>query len=150
LGVRYGATSSTRFAGYATMVAGVMRVLCQAPVPQMVAIEGYTGKSGLRTTAEAIEIGALLRAKVLARRWRLIEAPTSAVRAFVTGDSKATVGEMMHALDSLYPHRVSGGGLGPYGTAYALAQMARCAVHPSGYGEQQSRVIVATHVLAAH
>ena len=148
LGVRYGATSCTRFAGYAAMVSGVMRVLNQAPVPQMVAIEGYTGKSGLRTTAEAIEIGALLREKILAHRWRLIEAPTSAIRAFVTGNCKANVGDMMHALDTLYPNSVSGGRLGPYATAYALAQMARCAVHPSAYGEQQYQVIFETEMLA--
>ena len=123
-----------RFERYRALLGGLRDAIAAAGRPSAVAIEGCELIASRRYHMHVLEQGTLLRYALLVAGVAVTEVPPITVREFATGNSWAR--------DPLMVERLAQGfGASLYGPdeamAYALAQIARCLLHPDQYDSRR-------------
>jgi hypothetical protein len=127
-----------RFERYRILVRGVRDAIAAAGSPVAVAIESCELLVSRRYHLHVLEHGALLRYSLLAAGLALTEVPPITVRQFATGDSWARDPLVTERLEQAFGASLYGPG---ETMAYALAQIARCLVHPENYDPRRRQTL---------
>jgi hypothetical protein len=134
-----------RFAVYNALARGVAARLARSKPPSLVAIQGYTFGSADSRNLTQTEMGALVRQRMVERRWPVLEVPPCTLAKFITGDGHAPVAAFGAVLRQMHGWNCT---TAQESIAYGLAHAARCVLEPGLYPEWQVRVLARLQVLA--
>lgn len=129
-----------RLAQQRAIAAAVVRALefagCTAGASTLIAILSHNPRGLTLSHTLLIELGAVVRHRLDARQWSLVEVPATLAARFATGRGQTPPGAMSSELAAAYGQAFY---TPEQALAYTLAQIARCAVCPDGYTNAQIR-----------
>lgn len=129
-----------RLAQHRAIAAAVLRALeresCAAGAPTLIAILSHNPRGFNFSHTLLIELGALIRHRLCAQEWSLVEVPATLAALFATGRGQTTPGGLSTQLTAAYGQTFT---MPEQAIAYTLAQMARCLMHPDDYTNAQIR-----------